>query len=466
MAPSHDQSVQRLVDIRFDEQSRFDESGIARTTALPFVELTEDDAGDAWMHDSVKAVEFGAVGKNNGGEFVAINAPVGVSDDGAEFADDFGISGLARFDKFVGQGIGVEHSEAHITEHGGNRAFAAGDSAGEAESEHVPKLPHSGGRLCGRKFRRGAAQARRFHRVAHEHGDGHGADAAGNGRERASGVNGIRMNVANERAAFSAELLEPLREIVEEALSFGSIGHAISANINDGGGGHDPFGLHEAGFAHGGHDDVWAAHDAGKIARFRMADSDCGVGVHEQKRHGLANDVAASENDGVGALDLDIVAAQDFHAAGRSASDESRATADEAAEIHRMKAVHVFGRIDGFKDALGVYLWRKRKLHEDAVHIVVAIQVFDNGEQVQSRGGSGRREERAGEADFFACGDLAFDIKLRSGVFSHENGSKTRAHARRGKEANFVFEFGKDLVSDFRAVEDAHSHASLAFALV
>jgi len=109
-----------------------------------------------------------------------------------------------------------------------------------------------------------------------------------------------------------------------------------------------------------------------------MADRDGGVGVHEEKGHGFADDVAAAEDDGVGAFDLDIVAAQNFHAAGGSAGDQAGTSADEAAEVDGMETVHVFGGIDGFQNALGIDLRRKRKLDENAVHVVVAIQVFDD----------------------------------------------------------------------------------------
>ena len=62
-----------------------------------------------------------------------------------------------------------------------------------------------------------------------------------------------------------------------------------------------------------------------------------------------------------------------------------------------METVHVFGGIDGFQDTLGIYLRGKRKLNENAIHIVVAIQVLDDGKQVES-GYRGRwREERVRE---------------------------------------------------------------------
>ena len=117
------------------------------------------------------------------------------------------------------------------------------------------------------------------------------------------------MNVADERVAFGAKLFEPFGEIAEEAGSFVRIGDTIGADVDNGGAGLDPIGFDVAGLAHGGDDDVRAAHDIGQVARFRMANGHRGIGVHEEKCHGFADYVAAAEDDGVGAFDLDIVAA-------------------------------------------------------------------------------------------------------------------------------------------------------------
>ena len=60
-------------------------------------------------------------------------------------------------------------------------------------------------------------------------------------------------------------------------------------------------------------------------------------------------------------------------------------------------------RLDFTVESLGfVYNYldemRKRKLDENAVHFVIAIQVFDDGEEIEGGHGGRRCEERAGEA--------------------------------------------------------------------
>src|SRR5260370_6851684 len=118
------------------------------------------------------------------------------------------------------------------------------------------------------------------------------------------------MDVADEGAALGAEFFEAVGKVLKKALGFFGIGNAVGAHIDDGGTGLDPVCLYVSGFTHGGNDDVGAAEDIGKVARFGMADCDGGVGVHEEKGHWLAHDVAAAADNGVVAFALHFVAAE------------------------------------------------------------------------------------------------------------------------------------------------------------
>src|SRR2546423_6567056 len=51
--------------------------------------------------------------------------------------------------------------------------------------------------------------------VAHEHGDGHGANASGNRSESTGDVHGVGMHVAHQRRTFGMKLLEARREAAE-----------------------------------------------------------------------------------------------------------------------------------------------------------------------------------------------------------------------------------------------------------
>ncbi len=102
LAPGDDKAVEIFMNAGFDEEGGFNEGGIAHALALPIVELTQDDFGDARMDDGVEAGEAGAIVENDGAEFCAVNAAIRGEDGGPKFAEDFVVGGLAGFDEFVG----------------------------------------------------------------------------------------------------------------------------------------------------------------------------------------------------------------------------------------------------------------------------------------------------------------------------------------------------------------------------
>jgi len=107
---------------------------------MPQLKLAENDFGDARVNDGVEAVKSSAVGEDDGAELSAVDASAGAGDRRAEFAENFVVTGLARLDELMRQGVRVEDRKAEFAEHGGDGAFAAGDAAGEAESNHVFQL--------------------------------------------------------------------------------------------------------------------------------------------------------------------------------------------------------------------------------------------------------------------------------------------------------------------------------------
>src|SRR5260370_32273931 len=117
------------------------------------------------MDDGVEAVQLGAVGEDNGAEVCAVHADTSGDHRLPKFLNDVAVSGLARLDELMSEGVGVQDRESHFAQHGGHGAFAAGDSTSEAESEHVRELSRSCGRLRRGKFRRGPPQAGRVYWV-------------------------------------------------------------------------------------------------------------------------------------------------------------------------------------------------------------------------------------------------------------------------------------------------------------
>src|SRR4029077_6257240 len=143
-----------------------------------------------------------------------------------------------------------------------------------------------------------------------------------------------------------------------------------------------------------------------------MADSDSGVGMHQEQCHGFADDVATAENNGVCAFDGDAVAAKNLHAACGRAGDESGAAADQTTEAYWMKAVNVLRGIDSLENALGVDLGREGKLDENAIDGVIVVQVLDEAQHLFGGDGGRMRANPTGQAELLARGDFGFHVKL------------------------------------------------------
>ena len=139
------------------------------------------------------------------------------------------------------------------------------------------------------------------------------------------------MHVAEQHIPLRAEFFQALWKVAQQPHSLPRIGDLVGADVNHRGARANPIRLHVTRFAHRRDDDVRAANYLRQIARFGMADCHRGIRVHQQKRHGLANNVAAAQHHGVRAFHGNLVAAQNFHAAGRRACHESRTIADQLA---------------------------------------------------------------------------------------------------------------------------------------
>ena len=87
----------------------------------------------------------------------------------------------------------------------------------------------------------------------------------------------LGMNVANQRRAFCPEALFPLGVAREQPFELRGIGHLVHAHVN-----HRGSGLHEVARNHsrpadGGHQNVGAAANAGKVSSLRVTDGHRGV---------------------------------------------------------------------------------------------------------------------------------------------------------------------------------------------
>src|SRR6266404_4212206 len=323
--------------------------------------------------------------------------------------------------------------------------------------------PRAGDGLRGFARELSTAELGGFYGVAHEYRDGHGANATGNRSERAGSVDRVGVHVTNEHGTLLAKFLKTCREIAQQGVGLFCVGNFICADIDDCGARANPVGLDVAGFAHSRDDDIRTADEAGKVASFGMADGDGGVCMHQQKRHRFANDVAAAEDGGVGALNLNIVAAQNFHAAGGRAGNEAGTAADQPAKVHRMEAVNVFCGINGFENSFGVDLRRERKLNQDSVHRIVVVKVFHKVQHLFGSDGSRRSLHPTRQPELFGGGDLGFYVELRGRIFADKDGGQTGTDPFASKASDFASQFSENFVTNFGPIQDACSHSALAF---
>ena len=80
---------------------------------------------------------------------------------------------------------------------------------------------------------------------------------------------------------------------------------AVHADVDDDGAGLDHAGGEHLALAGGGHDHIGLAGEGGQAGRAAVADGDGGVGRQQHHGHGLAHDVAAADDDGVFAAQIE-----------------------------------------------------------------------------------------------------------------------------------------------------------------
>ena len=100
-------------------------------------------------------------------------------------------------------------------------------------------------------------------------------------------------------------------------------------------------GVTSAGTPDGGDEHVGVERVPRQVARVRVAERHGRVRLLQQVRHRLADDVAAADHDGTGAVELDLVLLEQRHHPARRRGDDRRPAEVQLAGVHRMEAVDV-----------------------------------------------------------------------------------------------------------------------------
>ena len=146
----------------------------------------------------------------------------------------------------------------------------------------------------------------------------------------------------NDVAAL-VELL-PVGVVTEELFDAGPLGDPVDTDIDHGGARPNEI-LGDHGIAADGDDeDVRPSADAGQVLRAGVADGDRGVPMHEQRGHRFADDLAATDDDGVLPRDLDTGAIEHLHDAGGRCRYEPGPVLYQQADVLRVEPIDVLVR--------------------------------------------------------------------------------------------------------------------------
>ena len=122
-----------------------------------------------------------------------------------------------------------------------------------------------------------------------------------------------------------------------------------------------------------------------QIRRFGMAERHGAVFGKQQRRHGLAHDIASADNDAFLPGNFHAVFRKQAHNARRGAGKEGGLAGINQPDIVRVEAIHILADIYRGKYERFMQMLRQRELDKYAVHAVVAVQKFNGFEQLLLR---------------------------------------------------------------------------------
>ena len=195
----------------------------------------------------------------------------------------------------------------------------------------------------------------------------------------------------------------------------------MDADIDRHGSGLDPVGVDDARLADGHEQVLGLAHQALEIAREPMGDGDRRAGQQQLQRQRTADDVRGADDHGLGALGIQAVGVEQRHHAPRRAGPQAGVAKRELAYVERMETVDVLGRIDPARDGVLVHVRRKRQLDQDAVDLVVGIELVDQREQAFLV--RPVRQPEVARLDASARGglDLVADVDVGGGIIADQH---------------------------------------------
>ncbi len=201
----------------------------------------------------------------------------------------------------------------------------------------------------------------------------------------------------------------------------------------------------------------------GEVARADVADRDRRVPADrvlgEQDRQGRPDELAVADDDHLGAVQPDVRAQEQLHDAVRGGGRErGRIAAHHEPHVERMQPVDVLPGVDRGLDRELRDVPRDRELHDDAVHLGVAVQASQRRQQL-ALGDVGRQVDLLGaHPDVRARLVLGAEVHPRGLVVAHEDRREPRRDPAGGEDLHALGDLAADLGRDGLAVEDRGGH--------
>ncbi|MNJ54727.1 hypothetical protein D3C77_501830 [compost metagenome] len=146
--------------------------------------------------------------------------------------------------------------------------------------------------------------------------------------------------------------------------------------------------IHKVSPADRHNEDIGLLRQLLHVRRAGMAHRNRCILALQQQGHRLADDIAATDDDGMLSGHFNSGTLDEFDYACRRARKQTIIADDQVANVDRVEAVHVFLHCDRIDDCFLLDMTRQRKLNENAVNIALAIQLVHERKQLFLRGGS------------------------------------------------------------------------------
>ena len=156
--------------------------------------------------------------------------------------------------------------------------------------------------------------------------------------------------------------------------------------------------------------------------------------MHHQNGQGKPHDLAAPDDGGFLPFQADIVELQNLEHTGGRAGLERTLLERQFSKVFRVKDIGVF--LGGYpaQHFFFVQTFGKRQLNQHPVHLVIAVQRFDEGDDIILARVLGQMVIESLDTESLGGTSLDADIHLRGRVLAHENDGEPRRPAHTWKE--------------------------------